>query len=104
KSPTIILNPASGQGDPKQRKSDILKAAKKLGWSGKIIETTPDKLATFAVDQEWKSGARHFIICGGDGTIIEAIASILNKDATIGIVPLGTGNLLAKNLGIPLEI
>jgi diacylglycerol kinase (ATP) len=102
--PTIILNPASGQGDPQQRHRSILRAARGLGWQGKLIKTTPDKLATYAAEMEYQRGQRSFIICGGDGTIIEAIEALVNKKATIGIVPLGTGNLLAKNLNLPLNI
>lgn len=102
-SAAIILNPASGQGDPRRRKV-IAQAAKQAGWSGTIIETTPDRLANFAVAQEFERGQRHFVICGGDGTVTESLEVLVNQDATIGIVPLGTGNLLAKNLHLPLEV
>lgn len=102
--PTIILNPASGQGDPEQRVRQVRQAAKSLGWKGKLVQTTPDKLATYAANIEYGQGQRDFIICGGDGTVIEAIEALINKDVAMGIVPLGTGNLLAKNLGLPLNL
>ena len=48
----------------------------------------------------------HVIASGGDGTMREAITLIVNNnpDATLGILPTGTGNLLAKYLKIPLDL
>ncbi len=47
----------------------------------------------------------HLVVAGGDGTVravLEAVAQA-NSKVTVGIVPIGTGNVLARNLGIPLE-
>jgi YegS/Rv2252/BmrU family lipid kinase len=47
----------------------------------------------------------HIVVAGGDGTVravLEAVAQA-NSKVTVGIVPIGTGNVLARNLGIPLE-
>ncbi len=45
------------------------------------------------------------IAVGGDGTIVEVISAIINyPDILLGIIPLGTGNRLASNLGIPPHV
>jgi len=40
-------------------------------------------------------------VMGGDGTVIEAIAPLVGTDVRLAIIPAGTGNLLAGNLGVP---
>ena len=43
------------------------------------------------------------IVAGGDGTINRVAGSIINSEVTLGIIPLGSGNGLARHLGIPLN-
>ena len=50
------------------------------------------------------SGADLVMVCGGDGTVREVCAELAGTGIPVGIVPAGTGNLLARNLGIPLYI
>ncbi len=44
------------------------------------------------------------IVCGGDGTVREVCAELAGTGIPVGVVPAGTGNLLARNLDIPLYI
>lgn len=50
-----------------------------------------------------KSGAKEVWIGGGDGTVRQAAGILQGKDVILGILPLGTGNNLANELGIPAE-
>ena len=50
------------------------------------------------------AGARRILVGGGDGTIGCAAQVLMNRDVTLGVVPLGTGNDFARSLGIPPEI
>ena len=45
-----------------------------------------------------------FVACGGDGTVREVAASLINTKKQMGIIPLGTGNDLCKTLGIPVGL
>ena len=52
--------------------------------------------------QALADGHSLFLIAGGDGTLRSAVEHLAYTDAEVGIIPLGTGNVLARNLGIPL--
>ena len=49
-------------------------------------------------------GADLVLVCGGDGTVREGVRGLAGTGIPVGIVPAGTGNLLARNLDIPLYI
>jgi len=49
------------------------------------------------------SGAELIIVCGGDGTINEALQGIVGTRTRLAILPRGTGNVLARDLGMPLD-
>ena len=44
------------------------------------------------------------MVCGGDGTVREVCAELAGTGIPVGIIPAGTGNLLARNLAIPLYL
>ena len=50
------------------------------------------------------AGARLVLVCGGDGTIAACAGALAGTGVAMAVVPVGTGNLLARNLGIPLEL
>ena len=51
-----------------------------------------------------KRGARLVIVGGGDGSVSSAAQALAGSDVTLGILPLGTLNHLARDLGIPLDL
>ena len=48
-------------------------------------------------------GADLVVACGGDGTVRAVATGVAHSQASIGIIPLGTGNIFARNLGIPFQ-
>ena len=51
-----------------------------------------------------KDGAEVVVAVGGDGAVLQVVNALAGGDAALGIVPKGTGNLLAGNLGLPTSI
>jgi YegS/Rv2252/BmrU family lipid kinase len=99
----IIFNPKSGKQDPGS--IDIIKkVARDLGWEGDFIKTTSKNMAKVLTQNAIKNEKTHVIVCGGDGTVREVLSQTVKNKITVGIVPLGTGNIFAKNLNIPLDL
>jgi len=67
-------------------------------------EIPKSKKAPKKVRQALKDGADLFFLWGGDGTVQRCVDALAGSDATIAIVPAGTANLLARNLGIPEDL
>ncbi|MFP4063237.1 MAG: diacylglycerol/lipid kinase family protein [Halochromatium sp.] len=49
------------------------------------------------------AGSERVFVLGGDGTVLAVASQLLGQPVALGIIPLGTANLLARDLGIPLE-
>jgi diacylglycerol kinase family enzyme len=48
-------------------------------------------------------GVRLFVAAGGDGTVHHVVQALVNTDAELGVIPIGTYNHFARDLGIPLS-
>jgi len=68
------------------------------------VEVPKSKKAPQQVKRLLDKGAEHFFVWGGDGMAQRCIDTLAGTGATMAIIPAGTANLLATNLGIPKEI
>lgn len=89
-----IWNPASGSAPDESE----LRAA--LGDDVELVETTEDDPGAGQTEEAVANGASIVVACGGDGTVRACLAPLAGTETALGIVPLGTGNLLASNLSI----
>jgi diacylglycerol kinase family enzyme len=65
--------------------------------------TTPNDYGTRAALTAVQERVSLVVVAGGDGTVRAAVAGLAGSGVPLGIVGRGTGNLLARNLGVPLE-
>ncbi|QDP95737.1 diacylglycerol kinase [Microlunatus elymi] len=81
----------------------INEAAERGGWSEPLwLETTADDPGRRMAQQARDAGVQTVLAVGGDGTVRVVASELAGSGVGLGIVPEGTGNLLARNLGIPL--
>jgi YegS/Rv2252/BmrU family lipid kinase len=104
RSVVAIFNPVSGQGTAPDRRAQLEAALAAAGARFELRETRPDVPATELARQAVRDGVDLVLVCGGDGTVMEAAAGLVGERAALGIVPAGTGNLFALNLEIPTAI
>lgn len=100
----FILNPRSGR---KAKRDAVHSAIERVyGPSGipYLIHRCEEKeeLAR-VIDEAIGSGFELIVAVGGDGTVHEVAARLIGSAAILGIVPAGSGNGLARHLGIPLD-
>ena len=98
----IIINPASGKPQPVLHTVNETFRAHDLTWRGHLTYKFGD--ATRFAQQAVADGAEMVVVYGGDGTVLEVANGVMGSDVLIGILPGGTGNAVATELGISRKI
>ncbi|MGI8667211.1 MAG: diacylglycerol/lipid kinase family protein [Jatrophihabitans sp.] len=96
----VVLNPV------KITEPDALKRALAEHCPSEIRwwQTTEDDPGAGQARAAVAAGAELVLVCGGDGTVAACAGALAGSGVAMAIVPGGTGNLLARNLGIPLRL
>jgi len=100
---TCIINTHSRKG--RDQYEDAIAALKAAGLPILHAHAVEDSEQTIEILlREIESGANLVIVGGGDGTLSHCAAHLAGTQVAMGVVPLGTGNTLARSLGIPLDL
>lgn len=98
----VVVNPTHLRLE--QLRSVVDGAAHRAGWAeSSWFETTADDPGGRAAAQALATSPDVLIVVGGDGTVRAAAAEVRRTRVPMTIVPTGTGNLLARNLRLPLN-
>ncbi len=101
----LIFNASSGQPEESPRQlNSILLAMQRQQILPEVHIVNPESNLEKVVCDAIKSGIKLIVVAGGDGTIDSVTGAMLGKNATLGIIPTGTRNNVAFNLGITGDI
>ncbi|MFT4299349.1 MAG: diacylglycerol kinase family protein [Aeromicrobium sp.] len=103
KKAAVVLNPAK-VGDVEEFKNRVRAAAKAHGWSEPLwFETSVEDPGYGQSLDALAAGVDLIVAAGGDGTVRAVCEEAARTGVAVGVIPHGTGNLLARNLDIPLN-
>ena len=98
----VVVNPSKPRVTAAVR-SLLEGELREAGYAGPVwLETSVSEPGTMQARLALAAGARLVVAAGGDGTVRSVAAGLAGTGAQMGIVPLGTANLAARNLGVPV--
>jgi len=97
----MIYNPNAGRfpsGILAERAANVLRAN---GWTIRLIRTHSPGHVTQLAHRAAEEGKEALFVVGGDGTVNLAVRGLAGSATALGVLPGGTGNVLAQELGLP---
>ncbi len=103
KKPFIVLNAAAGRGSSGEARAALVRHFAAAGGDAPIHEAAHGERIDETVRAAVAGGCDVVVAAGGDGTVSAAMTGVAGTAIPLGIVPTGTTNLIARELGIPLD-
>ena len=99
----LIINPAAGRGKAFKLSEKVILEFEKRGTDFEYEYTTNPRHAV-DISREASTKFQKVIAFGGDGTVNEVGEGLVGSDAIFGVIPLGSGNDFANEIGMPAKI
>lgn len=100
----VVHNPVSGTSDAEAVYEAINQALSERGVPHEIYQTTGQEDIHDVVKKAIKNGFQRFVAVGGDGTIQGVASGLVHTKLPLVMIPTGTVNALARELGIPFAL
>lgn len=101
----VVFNPKAGkEGQADEVRASLAHHFIPPRWTPEIYETTGKEDIPAICRAACERGASLVIVAGGDGTLVGVANGLVHSPIPLGIIPLGTGNDLARALFVPLKI
>ena len=98
----VVINPSKPQAEQRKQHIQEFCEAKHLT-QVEYIETQLDKDGRACALEALEHGADVVVAVGGDGTVRTVASAVSGTGHALGIIPIGTGNLFARNMGVPVD-
>jgi diacylglycerol kinase family enzyme len=99
----VVVNPVKVPDLDLLRRT-IVEGLATAGWPEPMwLETTVEDSGRGQAAKAVKDGAEVVFVCGGDGTVMACVTALAGTDVALAVLPAGTGNLLAANLGLSTD-
>ena len=100
----VIVNPVKHQDLPGFR-AEVCTALAEHGWADPLwLETTPEETGRGLAEAAVAEAVDVVLASGGDGTVTACAEGLAGSGVPLAVLAAGTGNLLARNLGLPLDL
>ena len=98
----LLYNPVSGQYSSRRDANvqDALAVLRDAGVAAQAFVTITPESAAAQAQQAVRQGCDTILACGGDGTVHAILQTLVGTEVALGVVPLGTANALAADLGL----
>lgn len=100
----IVLNPVAGNSTPDEVRAALGQTLGTGGWRYDIYETTGHDDLRAEIERAQQEGCDLVVAAGGDGTVSLVADCLVERDIPLGVLPIGTANVLALELGIPRNL
>ena len=100
----LVINPVAGTRSKQGLEEVVSRRLEEVGVSVKTVRTSGSGDAAEFAGSAASDGYEMVISAGGDGTVNEIAGALSHTDTALGILPLGSGNGLARSLGIPQDV
>jgi diacylglycerol kinase (ATP) len=99
----VVVNPTKFS-DVAAARRQVANTCTALGWAEPLwLETTAEDPGGSQTREALQAGVDLVCALGGDGTVRTVAENVVHTGVPLGLLPQGTGNLLARNLGLPLD-
>jgi diacylglycerol kinase (ATP) len=98
----FLYNPVAGRFPVKPFLKPVIKVLADSGWTTEVVATKSGQHATESARQAASEKFDAVFASGGDGTIGQVASGLVGTDTALGILPSGTANVLALELGLPV--
>jgi diacylglycerol kinase family enzyme len=100
----VVLNATSGHGSAPKAAERLKEIFAEAGREARITLASGGTEISAAMQRAVEAGCETLVVGGGDGTINSGAAAVVGREISLAVLPLGTLNHFAKDLGIPLEL
>jgi YegS/Rv2252/BmrU family lipid kinase len=100
----VVLNPMAGNSTAADVRAALGRHFSADTWSQEVYETIGDEQVADVVRAALGRGCDLVVAAGGDGTVSDVAEALVHTDIPLGIIPVGTANVLARELGLPLDL